>query len=96
MKEELVYVPREYKDIFEIFVSRLKMKHLLKGTTHRDKTIGKLFVLLHDEVSELGREVNNKHETRTIEEALDVMISALLVADRVIQGGAFENERRTL
>ena len=34
----------------------------------------------------------NEQEKRikmTIEEALDVMISAMLVADRIIQGGAY-------
>jgi len=83
----LVYVPDEYVDAFEILAARLKMKHLLKGTTHREMTVGKLFIILHDEVSELGQEINNKHETRTIEEACDVMISALLVADKMRWGG---------
>lgn len=86
----LIYVPTEYKAVLEIFSARLKMKHLLKGVSHRDMTVGKLFIIAHDEMSELGVEINLKHETRTIEEALDVMISGLLVADKIIQGGAFE------
>lgn len=83
----LLPVQSEYKDILEIFASRLRMKHLLKSTSHRDMTPSRLFIILHDEVSELGQEINKKAETKTIEEACDVMISALLIADKMIWGG---------
>ena len=90
MKEELIYVPREYKEILEIFSARLKMKHLLKGTSHREMKPVHLLLIASDEFKEMADEIDKKHETRTIEEALDLMICGLIIADRVIQGDAFE------
>ena len=88
----LIYVPSCYKDILEIFSARLKMKHLLKGVSHRDKTVTELQLIVEVELRELEDEIEIKHETKTIEEALDVMISAMLVADRIIQGDAYNDD----
>lgn len=79
----------EYKDALEIFSTRLRMKHLLKGVSHREMTPKRLLEVLEREIEELKFQIFKMEETRTIEEALDVMICGLLIADRIITGGAF-------
>ncbi|GAH33105.1 unnamed protein product, partial [marine sediment metagenome] len=48
----LLPVQSEYKDILEIFASRLRMKHLLKSTSHRDMKPTQLFLITKDEMKE--------------------------------------------
>lgn len=79
-----------YNPALEIFETRLRMKHLLKGATHRSDSPRDLFGVLLKELNELDDEIKKKHETRTIEEALDVMICGLLIADRIMAGGAYK------
>lgn len=71
-----------YQRVFEVFFTRLQMKHLLKGTNHRNMKLGHLWLVLYDEMNELEEEVSELNYTKIIEEALDVMISAMLIADR--------------
>jgi len=89
IKEKTV-VMSVYDSVLDIFEARLRMKHLLKGATHRSDNPRDLFGILLKEINELNDEIENKHETKTIEEALDVMICGLLIADRIMAGGAFK------
>ena len=73
-----------YERALDIFESRLQMKHLLKGTKHRQMTMLQLNDILEAEVKEMQDEFNNNRSDHAIEEALDVMISALLIADKLL------------
>ncbi len=86
MIEELIYFPKVYKEIIEIFAARLKMKHLLKGASHRQMDFSQLDIVVAEEMEELDIAIGVGKETRIIEEACDVMIAALLIGDKVIHG----------
>ena len=76
-----------YNRILKIFSARLEMKHQLKGTSFRKKGLEELWKIMTDEISELDREIQNNRPDHAIEEACDVMISALMIADTIIHGG---------
>ena len=81
----LKHSAHEYNDVLSIFYARLQMKHLLKGTTHQEITMSELWLILSDEIKELDTEIIKGNGTKTVEEALDVMICALLIADKTYQ-----------
>ena len=77
-----------YARILAIFRARLEMKHLLKGTEHREMSYTRLIEIVRDETNELHNEVFMTEITRitkVIEEALDIMIAGLLVADKAFE-----------
>lgn len=75
----------EYEYILKVFMARLEMKHLIKGTGHRTMLFEDLMIGLANEVKELKVEVGTIRRTKIIEEALDVMISGLLIADKALE-----------
>ena len=78
------YASVAYEHILKVFEARLQMKHLLKGTGHRTMSFDELIIILADEIKELQVEVSTARRTKIIEEALDVMISGLLIADKAL------------
>jgi hypothetical protein len=77
----------QYGATIELFLARLQMKHLLKGISHRDMTYNELYLVLNDEIKELRDELEKAKQTKSIEEALDIMICGLIIADKLMVGG---------
>ena len=48
-------------------------------------SMSELWLILSDELKELDTEITKGNGTKTIEEALDVMICALLIADKTYE-----------
>lgn len=80
----------EYKRILGIFESKLQMKHLLKGTSHLEMSYEELGEVFSSELQEFDNEMQKTEsdfrKTKAIEEAVDVMISAMIIADKILRG----------
>ena len=82
MRKNEYILPPEYERVLAAFFGRLSMKHAIKGTTHLDFDIKDLHIILREELEEL---VEATTSSNIIEEALDVMISAMLIAHKVLE-----------
>lgn len=74
----------EYRDAIQIFNARLRLKHLLKGTEHRTLPLSRLREILGVELNELDAEIESLDQLKIVVEASDVMVSAMLIIDRII------------
>ena len=79
-----------YRRILAVFNARLEMKHQLKGTSFRKMYYYELEKILADELLEFKKEMSKGESdfraTKAIEEAVDVMISAMMIADKILGG----------
>jgi hypothetical protein len=83
-----------YRDALSLFLARLRMKHLLKGTEHRTFPLSKLRLILEDEIKELDDEIHELKAEKIIDEAADVMISAMRIIDRILHPKGVKNNGR--
>ena len=77
-----------YTRILAIFRARLEMKHLLKGTSFRTMKYPELRELFVAEIEEFDKEMDKNESdfrrTKAIEEAIDIMICAMMLADKLL------------
>jgi len=73
----------KYKEPLTFFAVRLVMKHVLNGTGHLKMTFDTLDDILSGEMDELD-DAYGERLSKVIEEATDVMISAMLIVHKAL------------
>ena len=92
MSEEPLPPPDTYTNVFRHLIERLWIKHRKYGTSYQERTDQWMLSRLWGEYVELKNELEFSIHYRIIEEALDVAIVALLIADNHLRSMSGDGE----